>query len=96
MVFRRIYWVVEKLNGDQAEVVGVFTSISDLVDTYLAESHGPCRFTLVKLDAANGVLGRWQSPNFDGMREALNEYIQTGEFAIDECDRLAEALKVAV
>ncbi len=99
MVFRRIYWVVEEMRGGKTSVRGVFTSIADLLDRYLskASSDKPDSLviTLVRLDSAEGVLGRWESPTFEGLRDSLNQYIQTGEFAIDQCDRMQAELTAA-
>jgi hypothetical protein len=99
MVFRRIYWVVEEVKEGKTSVRGVFTSIADLLDRYLAKvsSDKPDNLiiTLVRLDSSEGVLGRWESPTFDGLRESLNQYIQTGEFAIDQCDRMEAELTAA-
>lgn len=94
MMFRRIYWVVENLNGDgTSNVLGVFTSIPDLMEKGLV-GQSNVRLTLTRLDAGNGVLGVWTAPHFEGMRESLTEYIETGEFQIEHCDQLAHHLLV--
>lgn len=96
MVFRKIYWVVEETRQNQRAVIGVFTSNSDLIDSYLSVvSHDrpdSFRISLVKLDKVGGVLGTWDSPSFEGLRGDLNAFIATGEFTIDECDRIGEHL----
>ena len=96
MVFRKIYWVVEETRQDERAVVGVFTSNSDLIDRYLTEigADRPDSFqiSLVKLDKVRGVLGTWSSPDFEGLRTDLDDYIATGEFSIDECDQICHQL----
>lgn len=96
MMFRKIYWVVEETRQGEREVKGVFTSMNDLVERYLERvpDNRPdaFRITLTKLDMYNGILGTWASPGFDNVREELQKFVATGEFTIDECDRVASML----
>lgn len=91
MMFRRLYWVTEVSENGCSRVAGVYTSIPDLIEKGL--SHGPgLRISLVKLDSCDGPLGRWEAPSFGNMREDLQAYVATGEFALDEIQALAAAV----
>ena len=93
MQFRRIYWVVEETRQGDRELRGVFTSINDLLDRYLdsvgTEKPDSIRLSLVKLDQVGAPLGVWQSGKFESLRQDLQQFIASGEFSIDECDRLS-------
>lgn len=99
MKFRRIYWVTEQLDADgKGRVTGVFTSIPDLLDGGMRwESAVPAeegyRLTLVKLDSCKMPLGTWQSPEFSGLEDDLQEYVKTGEFSPHDCELLVSAVK---
>ncbi|MCC7103373.1 MAG: hypothetical protein IT206_09895 [Fimbriimonadaceae bacterium] len=96
MQFRRIYWVVEETRNNDRNLVGVFTSNSDLLERYLAlfETNEPdsVRISLIKLDQLGGILGTWESGKFGNLRQDLQKFIDTGEFSIDECDRVSDFL----
>jgi hypothetical protein len=91
MMFRKLYWVTEGVNADHdSMVLGVFTSIPDLIKHGLptAENYPTYRISLVKLDAVQPPLGTWQSPDFSGLRDALQAYVVTDEFSADQCENL--------
>ncbi len=93
MMFRRIYWVVESVSANGPTALhGVFTSLQDLLLVGLAANKESIRLSLVKLDAPDGVIGKWDKSNFAGIRSDLQQYIESGEFSIENCDLLAEAL----
>lgn len=93
MMFRKLYWVTENLTAEgRSEVKGVYTSIPDLIRYGIADSPRNVRLTLAKLDSAKEPLGRWEGPDFDGLREALQTYIGTDEFSEEECVRLVNQL----
>lgn len=94
-MFRRIYWVVEEFKGNESSVAGVFTSIIDLrefLSTERMNSVSKTRLNLMKLDAPDGTLGKWESPEFSNMRSDLDAFVKTGEFTIDQCDDLVDTL----
>ncbi|MBV6458340.1 MAG: hypothetical protein HONBIEJF_01467 [Fimbriimonadaceae bacterium] len=91
MMFRRLYWVTEVSEAGNVRVAGVYTSIPDLIEKGL-ENGAVTRISLVKLDSCDGPLGRWESPSFGNMREDLQAYVATGEFALDEIQSLAMAI----
>lgn len=96
MVFRKIYWVAEEVQNGASELKGVFTSVSDLHDKFVAPHSGQSlKLSLVKLDSPEGVLGTWSSPDFSGLEDDLKEYIGTGEFHQEECERLVRTLRMA-
>lgn len=98
MKFRKLYWVTEQLSSDgTSEVVGVFTSVYDLRAKGLRWDEGVARrdgfrLSLVKLDSLSKPLGVWTSPDFAGLRAALQEYVDSGEFDGTSCDHLVEDL----
>ncbi|MBL8060712.1 MAG: hypothetical protein JNK63_08375 [Chthonomonas sp.] len=96
MQFRRIYWVVEETRQGDRSVRGVFTSVSDLLDRYLdvlgAEKPDSLRLSLVKLDQVGDPLGVWESGQFSNLKQELQQFIESGEFSIDECERLSGRL----
>lgn len=91
MMFRRLYWVTEVSEGGSSRVAGVYTSIPDLIEKGLGHGAG-MRISLVKLDSCDGPLGRWDAPAFGNMREDLQAYVATGEFALDEIQALSMAV----
>lgn len=99
MKFRKLYWVTEQLNNDgQSQLRGVYTSIFDIRSKGFkwlesCGDHKGIRVSLVKLDSMDKPLGTWSSPNFDNMREDLQQYISTGEFDEQSCDELVEELQ---
>ena len=94
MKFRRLYWVTEQIDGQgRSEVVGVYTSIPDLVEIGLRWDDGlpkrvGYRLSLVKLDSKKKPLGTWQSPDFTSLADDLEEYIKTKELSRSDCERL--------
>ncbi len=98
MKFRKLYWVTEVLgDAGRSQVSGVYTSIHDLLERGLHWNDDPAmqagfRVTLVKLDSDKPPLGQWTSPDFAGMREALEEYVATDEFNAQDCEMLVENL----
>lgn len=99
MKFRRLYWVTEQLGEDgTSEVIGVYTSIPDLVEDGLEwcdgiERKSKFRLSLVKLDSKKKPLGCWVSPDFQALSDDLEEYVKTQEFSSVECETLIDALK---
>lgn len=98
MLFRRLYWVAEQVDPNgRSKVTGVYTSIQDLMGKGLRWcEEGPCaaklRLTLVKPDSFNCPIGVWESPDFSGMREALDELVGGNEYSRDECTSLEREL----
>ncbi|MCH7904820.1 MAG: hypothetical protein IH944_09675 [Armatimonadetes bacterium] len=98
MKFRKLYWVTEQIDGQgRSEVVGVYTSIPDLVEIGLRWDDGLSkrvgyRLSLVKLDSKKKPLGAWQSPDFASLADDLEEFINTKEFSRSECERLVQEL----
>ena len=90
MMFRRLYWVAEQLDGTGcSKVTGVYTSIQDLIPKGLhwcsdVDGKG-YRLTLVKPDSFNCPLGVWESPSFEGLTNALQEFVATNEYSQEEC-----------
>ena len=97
MQFRRIYWVTEEIRQGERSLTGVFTSISDLLDRYLEglDDNKPdsIRLSLVKLDQKGPPLGVWESGKFENLRQDLQQFIDSGEFSIDECERISGRLQ---
>ena len=97
-MFRKLYWVTEIIqkNG-QSSVLGVYTSIPDLIRHGLPQAHeGTLRLTLTKLDSSNSPMGTWTEPHFEGIEEKLDEFVRTDEFSKDQCSALCQALKQSV
>lgn len=96
MMFRRLYWTTEQSDASGAwRVTGVYTSISDLVDSglrWIGDGGRGFRVSLVKLDCSADVLGSWTSPRFEGFEKAFVSYIQTGEFSEDDRSTLRGAM----
>jgi hypothetical protein len=97
MMFRRLYWVAEQLDQKGcSKVTGVYTSIQDLIQKGLhwcADVDGQSyRLTLVKPDSFNSPLGVWQSPSFEGLANALQEFVETNEYSQEECMMLQNEL----
>jgi hypothetical protein len=96
MKFRRIYWVTEHVQPDGgSQVIGVYTSIPDLIDKGMRWAPGEegFRVSLVKLDHEGEPFGCWSSPGFAGMEADLQEFVKTGEFSGPETEALAMALR---
>jgi hypothetical protein len=94
-MFRRLYWVSEQVFEDgTSSVNGVYTSIPDLVRYGLRfPEKGLLRLTLTKLDSDREPLGRWTSPNFDGLADAMEPYVKTEEFSSEQVNSLVTSLK---
>ncbi len=96
MKFRRIYWVTEHVELDGgSRVIGVYTSIPDLIDKGMrwAPDQERFRVSLVKLDHEGDPFGCWTSPDFAGMESDLLDFVKTGEFSGPETEGLAMALR---
>ena len=94
MKFRKLYWVSEQIDEQgRSEVIGVYTSIPDLVEVGLRRVDGlpkraGYRLSLVKLDSKKKPLGLWESPDFEGLADDLEEFIKTKEFSRPDCENL--------
>ncbi len=98
-MFRKIYWVTEKLESHGAsQVLGVYTSIPELIRRGLnGHTQGQkLRLTLCKLDSEQQPLGAWSEPDFTDIRDALQEYVQTEEISSDHREMLVQALEERV
>lgn len=97
MRFRRIYWTLEQFNGDGSDdVVGIYTSIHDLVECGLPMTRDAAngyRFTLCELDCACLPIASFRSPDFDGIDDLLNPLIQNGEISKEEFAELRAAVR---
>lgn len=97
-MFRRLYWVAEQIEDNgSSKVTGVYTSIQDLVGRGLkwcADSSVGKRYrlTLVKPDAFDCPLGRWESPDFSGLMDGLQTFVQSNEYSTEECMLLKNEL----
>lgn len=96
MMFRRLYWVAEQVDRNgHSKVTGVYTSIQDLMHKGLHWCDGTSagfRLTLVKPDEFNAPIGTFQSPTFDGLREALDHLVVGSEYTTEEVFSLESAL----
>jgi hypothetical protein len=95
MMFRRLYWVVEEVEkSGRSQVIGVYTSIQDLINRGLGcvDSGNEIRLTLTKLDSTKPPLGCWASPRFENIEKDLEEYVQTDEFTVEQCLALSQEL----
>ena len=89
MMFRKLYWVTESLDSKgRSKVTGVYTSIPDLLRYGIAHQEKAFRLTLTKLDSDHDPLGSWSSPEFDGLADALKEFVRTEEFSEEHCNDL--------
>lgn len=95
MMFRRLYWVVEEVEQTgRSQVIGVYTSIQDLINRGLAciDTGNDIRLTLTKLDSTKPPLGCWASPRFESLETDLEEYVKTDEFTLESCKALCDEL----
>jgi len=96
MMFRKLYWVTEEVASDGGTGIhGVYTSIPDLIRNGIDARNGKAsnlRLSLVKLDCADGPLGIWQAPKFEGLSEDIQKYVHTDEFSADQAKLLVERL----
>ena len=96
MKFRKLYWTSESLppNGGCSELIGVYTSIPDLIRCGLRpKKDAGLRLTLVKLDSSSEPLGVWTHEDADRLPEALSPFIATEEFTTEAVIHLSESLK---
>jgi hypothetical protein len=93
-MFRRLYWVSEQVHKDgSSKVIGVYTSIPDLVRHGLRyPDAGTLRLTLTKLDSDREPLGTWSSPSFEGIETAMEPFVKTEEFSVDQVKSLVSKL----
>ncbi len=94
-MFRRLYWVVEEVEQTgQSQVIGVYTSIQDLIARGLGciDAGNDIRLTLTKLDSTKPPLGCWASPRFGDLEKDLQEYVKTDEFTQEACLSLVKEL----
>ena len=93
-MFRRLYWVTELVGSDGgSRVAGVYTSIPDLIRHGLVRHHeGNLRITLTKLDSEKEPFGTWSGPDFAGLEDAIQQFVRTDEFSVDEVKNLTKAL----
>lgn len=97
MMFRKLYWVTEEVCASgNSRVLGVFTSIPDLVRYGLSyDASCMLRLTLTKLDTDSGAVGCWDSKSgFRGIEDRLQEFVRTDDFTDDHCRELVRALNV--
>jgi hypothetical protein len=95
MMFRKLYWVTEAVDSQgHSHVAGVFTSIPELLRRGLTNigSGAKLRLTLAKLDGDTGPFGTWSEPEFSGLGEKLQEFVETDEFSAEHCQMLLESL----
>jgi hypothetical protein len=96
MRFRRIYWVTEQMEaGGKSRVVGIYTSIPDLIETglpALPDKAAGFRVSLCELDSNQPPVTSFESPDFSGVSEALEPIVKGGEFTVEEARALSHAL----
>lgn len=95
MKFRKLYWTSESLpeNGACSKLLGVYTSIPDLIRAGLRPHPGDgLKLTLVKLDSASAPLGSWTNEDAERLPEALAPYIASEEFSTENVLDLSHAL----
>ncbi|CAN5731939.1 hypothetical protein BH11ARM2_BH11ARM2_18220 [soil metagenome] len=92
-MFRRLYWVTEKLEADgRSSVTGVYTSIPDLIRHGL-KVEADLRVTLTKLDSDRSPIGSWSPPDYEGLAAALAPFVSTDEMSAEQIDSLLERLR---
>lgn len=98
MMFRRLYWIAEEVDKNNcSKITGVYTSIQHLIHKGLhwsgdRSAHRRFRLTLEKPDSFDSPLGVWESPSFDGLEQALDTYVTSGELGREEVMLLIDAL----
>lgn len=99
MKFRKIYWVTEQTSQDgRSQVSGVYTSMHDLTTRGLQwmegiERRDGFRLSLVQLDSNRPPLGTWDSPDFSGLEQDLQDYVKTDEMNAQEIEQLGADLR---
>ena len=92
-MFRRIYWITERLNEDgTSEATGIYTSIYDLVTRGLPRHTTGLRLTIAKVDAEEDPAARYVSPNFGTLDADLEAYVRSGEITEEQRSMLRHAL----
>lgn len=93
-MFRKLYWVAEKVTSDgNSHVHGVYTSIPNLVRHCLQVCElRELRISLTKLDCEEAPFGTWQGPAFSGLLEAISPFVATEEFSRDHAQILRDTL----
>lgn len=92
-MFRRIYWITERLNEDgTSDATGVYTSIYDLVTRGLPRHTGGLRLTIAKVDAEEDPTARYVSPEFGTLDADLEAYVLSGEITEEQRRMLRSAL----
>ena len=94
-MFRKLYWVSESVAADlTSSVLGVYTSIPDLIDRGLRPRHGESlRLTLTKLDSHKEPFGAWSDSRPDDLVGGLQPFVETEEFTAESVLSLVAALK---
>jgi hypothetical protein len=96
MMFRKLYWVTERVDRTgEGRVLGVFTSIPNLI------RHGlECeidlrhlRLTLTKLDCGDGPIASWFGPTFACLERDLAQFVATDDFSSDQCMALVDLIE---
>ena len=99
MKFRKIYWVTEQIGTDgRSQVAGVFTSIQDLVGRGILwmdgiDKQAGFRLSLVQLDSNKPPLGSWVTPDFSGLEQDLQEFVESDEIGTQNVEQLALDLR---
>ena len=92
-MFRRIYWITERLHKDGAsEATGIYTSIYDLVTRGLPRHPDGLRLTIAKVDAEEDPTARYVSPDFAALDGDLEPYVRSGEITEEQRRMLRDAL----
>ncbi|RYG31279.1 hypothetical protein EON81_23250 [bacterium] len=95
MMFRKLYWVSETVAADlSSNVLGVYTSIHDLIDRGLRPRSGESlRLTLTKLDSSKEPFGVWSDAHPDELVPGLQPFVETEEFTTESVLSLVKALE---
>lgn len=94
MMFRKLYWVSEAVAEDgRSRVLGVYTSIPDLVAKGLRHDSQRLRLNLCKLDGAKDPLGVWDDEGFAGLAAYLAPFVESEEFSAEHVAMLDLALQ---
>ena len=96
MRFRRIYWVTEQFEeGGDSRVVGVYTSIPDLIEIGLPLIKGKAagfRVSLYELDSDAPAIASFSSDDLSGVGAAMHPLVTGGEFTHEEAKALEDSL----
>jgi hypothetical protein len=98
MMFRRIYWVIERVEKDgSSRVAGIYTSIPDLVD-HGFRNRDPLRdgqsirLSQVQLNRSDEPLGQWTQHTWGDIAQELEPFVESGEYSPEECLFLQDSL----